>query len=271
MKLAAAIVLHNPPSDWTSNVLTYIDHVEKLYIFDNTPQQEQTIPKKIEQKSIYLHNGKNEGIARRLNQATRIASSEGFEFLMTMDQDSFFESEHIRNYIDTISHDPKKEDIASFGIQIEKSKASEINGQDLLITSGSIVQVRAALEIGGFDENLFIDYVDTEFCFRSWKKGFKTKAIQGISMGHQLGTRKNVWTPAMKIQHRKFHSASRLYYITRNYLYTRNKYPEYREYLSLEIVMNEVKNGVLYNGHPFKSGFYAIKGIIDFLKGKMRE
>lgn len=40
------------------------------------------------------------------------------------------------------------------------------------ITSGNIINISIALSCGGFDENLFIDSVDEEFCIRCQKYGF---------------------------------------------------------------------------------------------------
>lgn len=41
-----------------------------------------------------------------------------------------------------------------------------------MMTSGSVISVRKALEIGGFDERLFIDEVDCEICYRAVGAGF---------------------------------------------------------------------------------------------------
>lgn len=48
----------------------------------------------------------------------------------------------------------------------------------LAITSGSILNVTIAKQLGSFDENLFIDEVDSEFCYRAQKMDIRLLYFQ---------------------------------------------------------------------------------------------
>ncbi len=56
-----------------------------------------------------------------------------------------------------------------------------------MMTSGSVISVRKALEIGGFDERLFIDEVDHEICYRAVGAGFSLFQSSDVFLSHQLG------------------------------------------------------------------------------------
>ena len=154
MKLAGAVILYNPPENIIENILTYINDIEKLYIFDNSHQKKIIIPDKILNKSEYFHSGNNEGIARRLNQAMANAKKDGYDYLLTMDQDSSFKKGELEIYKQLINEENDKPLISMYGVRyFELNKfnvETKINNQ-ILITSGSIINISIALKLKGFD------------------------------------------------------------------------------------------------------------------------
>lgn len=255
MKLAGTVILYNPPENLIENILTYIDDIEKLYIYDNSPEKGISFPNKILNKSEYVHSGNNEGIAKRLNEAIKKSNNEGFDYLLTMDQDSSFKKEDLEKYIMLIKDEKEITSISIYGVRYYELKKGEDNNKlynQILITSGSILNISIAIKLCKFDENLFIDGVDTEYCLKSFQNGYKTIIYNNISLIHSLGETKLVLTPNLKKNERKFHNPIRLYYITRNHFYLRNKYPEFRSYLKNKILYNEIKNCLLYGGNTLK-------------------
>ncbi|MER3463640.1 MAG: hypothetical protein C4329_03655, partial [Chitinophagaceae bacterium] len=64
----------------------------------------------------YLHDGENRGIAARLNQACKLAIQEGFAWLLTMDQDSFFSDQMLDQYLHCCATYTQLNKVAQFGI-----------------------------------------------------------------------------------------------------------------------------------------------------------
>ena len=98
MKIAAMIILYHPCQETIDNINSYYDYADKIYVFDNTEQQ--TILKDqllLQTKISYHHNGRNEGIAKRLNEAAHLCIADEFDWLMHMDQDSGFTEPMIKN------------------------------------------------------------------------------------------------------------------------------------------------------------------------------
>ena len=86
---------------------------------------------------------------------------------------------------------------------------------EYVITSGSLVSLPAQAVIGPFREELFIDYVDMEYCLRARAKGFRVIKTRRAIMTHAIGAySKHRWMG--KIKWTTNHSAERRYYIARN-------------------------------------------------------
>src|SRR5579859_5229168 len=84
-----------------------------------------------------------------------------------------------------------------------------------VITSGSLITLKAHAVVGPFREEFFIDYVDTEYCFRARAKGYRVIRTRKLIMRHAIGaiTRHRVlWLNKWTYNH----TADRRYYIARN-------------------------------------------------------
>ena len=279
MKFAATVILYYPDEDVLKNIKSYIQSVEKLYIIDNSENPVKEIADAIKQlnNTVYLHDGDNMGIAARLNQASDLAIKDGYEWLLTMDQDSFFQEEVFINYLECLAVFDEKENVGMFGISYyEKSTETNVcNALSVnhLITSGSFLNLKLLPVIGGFDEKLFIDDVDFEYCLRSVSLGFKIIRFTNIFLDHQLGKvydHRSLKTN--KLTSRTLHTPVRLYYMTRNFLYVQSKYrTAFKEDIiyKRKALLNRFKNNILYNKKRFTVIKYIIKGVSDYRNSKM--
>jgi rhamnosyltransferase len=84
-----------------------------------------------------------------------------------------------------------------------------------VITSGSLLSLSTLDRIGGFRDDFFIDYVDSEFCFRARALGYRVAMTRKPLMSHAIGAS----THHALLGVRKWtsnHSADRRYYMARN-------------------------------------------------------
>ncbi|UBO72867.1 glycosyltransferase family 2 protein [Aeromonas rivuli] len=84
-----------------------------------------------------------------------------------------------------------------------------------VISSGTMVDVQALTEIGYMVDELFIDYVDTEWCLRAYNKGFDILVIPNARMTHSIGDK----TLKLGAFYVPKHSPFRRYYRIRNAFY----------------------------------------------------
>lgn len=228
MNIAGVVILYNPEEGLVLRINSYKNGLKKLMIIDNSEiEANSEFLKSWSKEGIqYIYDNNNAGIAQRLNQAAQIAITENYDWLLTMDQDSYFKNEEFTYYLNCLNIYNEKEKVAQFGVSYEKTTTGEPSclskKVSKLITSGSIINIKTYNEVGKFDENLFIDGVDTEYCLRANIKGYFNVQYYTIQLQHSIGSQsyhrsfKN-----FKKTSRSLHSPVRLYYMTRNFLYIR--------------------------------------------------
>ena len=85
-KIVAGIVLYNPNiARYQNCVYKLLEQVEKIYIFDNSDKPINYIES---EKIVYISEKRNCGIAYALNRIMEHAKDDGYNWLITMDQDS---------------------------------------------------------------------------------------------------------------------------------------------------------------------------------------
>lgn len=234
-KICAGIVLYNPNIErLKENVNALCTQVNKIVLVDNYSFNIDQISHiyKNEVNISIIKNNENKGIAFALNQIIDWADSNLFEWCLTMDQDSIPSTEMLGNMIKVTSNIPYSNigillpviaDMNLTELNREKTEFSEVLNSTDAITSGSLLNVNIAKEVGLFNEKYFIDYVDTEFQERILKHGYKMMRINSAILYHEVGhmIEKNVCGFKVYCSN---HSAFRRYYQVRNRLAFRKKY-----------------------------------------------
>lgn len=276
MKIPATVIWYNPDNENINNIKTYINYVEKIYIIDNSMKSNMKLSSSLNNDKIeYVYNNKNLGIAKALNFACEKAINDGFEWILTMDQDSSFDSDGIKKYFETFDNMEKK-NIGIFSPRHilkndtkEFDESSDFLEVDHVMTSGNLLNLSVWEKIGKFDENLFIDEVDSEICFRIIESGYKVIQLNKIRMFHELGNleKRNFFTRKISVLN---HNHIRKYYIMRNKFYMLKKYKKYR-LRYIYYILNDFFKVIFYEKDKLRKLKYMFKGITDFMKNKMGE
>lgn len=271
MKIPAVIVLYNPSINNLKSIDNYKTFIDKLYIVDNT--EDDIIRFQSDDKIKYIKFADNKGIACALNLGAKEAIKDGYKFLLTLDQDSKFTSEHLREMVDFLKK-YKRDDLGLISPYHELKFQQDITNGNVeemieVMTSGNIINLDAYCKVGGYDDSLFIDCVDTDYCMKLNLNHFKVLRLNYIKMKHSLGN--------MKIHHilnksvvSYNHDATRMYYIARNNLYINEKYksvfPEHCSWL-LRCIKGQKRRVILFEKNKLKKLFMIKKGYRDFKKG----
>ncbi len=264
--IAAITLLFKPLPEVYRNIKTYLDEVDCLYLVDNSPST-CSFPEGLleEEKVKLLSSGTNMGVAEAYNLGLQNAQKDGYRWLMTMDQDSFFESRQTEHFFEDFSKASKN----NLGIYAPLHNPKFLSQQgdepvSVVMSSASIVNVDMALKLGSFDSALFIDEVDHEFCLRIQQNGFIVLQNKSVYLNHSLGeeVRKGV----------KKYSSTRLYYMTRNHFYIKNRYQDlYPAYFRKRIsYMRKFLFWQLFNhGHKLHRIMMILLGIKDYYLSRM--
>lgn len=272
MNISAVIVLFNPEFDVIDNIKSYSKYVSNVIVIDNSEIINESIYSLLKQipSITIIQNHQNNGIASALNEGINLAINKGSNWFLTMDQDSFFEDSVIKQYLSEFSKLVNTENSGMFGPSFENNVQQKNGGVEnviRLITSGSLISKNAYQQVGGFDEKLFIDEVDFDFCYRAKLKGFCIFQFQSIFLNHNLGTKKAVGNVFGQKKSKTFHSPIRLYYIVRNSCFTSCKYksdfPEAIKQTRRDVIIR-IKNNVFYGDNKLSCIKYIIMGYIHY-------
>ncbi len=284
-KIYAGIITYNPDIDkLMKNIIAVLPQVEGLLIVDNGSDNVSDINKLIQRVNVehnpgftdilFKTNDKNKGVAYALNQIMNKAESQGATWVLTLDDDTEVYPELVSMYKKFID-EGKVDNLASISclrkdrqykeknVAIKESVSHIGKEYDIVktcITSGNLVFVDAWRKVKGFNNRLFIDMVDDDFCFRLGEQGYKIVRLNEYGFLHEMGE---------NIMHVRFlgkdkvvfaYSPSRKYYTARNVRYMINRYDmglnnEYTRYLFKRIV-----GTILYEKQKLKGLNAYIKG-----------
>jgi rhamnosyltransferase len=131
---------------------------------------------------------RNSGIAAALNVGVRIAKAEGYPAVVTFDQDSMPDPELIGALSDRAARDPRAGAIVpEYFADVRQALSATDDRARRVIQSGMFLPMSTIDEVGAFDEDLFIDLVDTEYEMRCLSAGREILVARGTRLGHELG------------------------------------------------------------------------------------
>ena len=245
--IAAGIVLYNPDNiqRFHDSLQSVLCQFSKVYLFDNSTEKIEHMP--FGNNVVYMTEHKNLGIAYALNRMMEQAEQDGFQWLVTMDQDSILPDNMVEAYGAHIYEPnvaiicPQVIDKRRVYMTVKTEPAEELVEE--CITSGSCTSIEAWKKLGKFDEWLFIDLVDNEFCKRAIVSGYKILKLNTLVINQEFGKiipkderTQRFWLKVAKLlrnknfakfSYKKFVSPARVYYTNRNIIYVNRKLADY--------------------------------------------
>jgi rhamnosyltransferase len=280
--VAAVVITYHPPAAILQNIAALAAQVDLVVIVDNTPGSDAVaVLNELEHspRCTVFRNGKNLGIASALNIGIRHAVSLGFTWILTMDQDSRVSNGYVEamlsGYEGAASHSrvgmlcPRYLD-SRLNVEIPKLRAAngEISG---CMTSGSMIEALTFELLGPFEEPLFIDYVDYEYCVRMRLLGFKIIECPQAVLLHSLGriTVHRILGRELPVTN---HNPKRRYYINRNRLVlVRRYFRKDRDWALTELkamVMDSMM--ILWvEDHKFAKAGYMLRALYDGMLNRL--
>jgi rhamnosyltransferase len=187
-RVCGVIVAFFPQENVLRNVAAIRPQLEALVIVDNGSSVDALKPLRAaceEMDFVLIENGENRGIAAALNIGVRWALSRGYQWMALFDQDSSSTDGMINAMIRRYESSPNPGKVAmvmpkhieaSSGIWI-RPVFTEDESPFIAITSGSLIPMGTFQHCGEFEEDLFIDCVDDEYCLRARSLGYTIACI----------------------------------------------------------------------------------------------
>lgn len=186
---------------------------------------------------IHINLKENVGIAAAQNLGIKLAMEDEVDLILTSDQDTIFPENYVSRMVDTFDnllkkgvkigaispvfrdsmHGGKVHSMVRFGSFGLKKFFSDSGPQKVshVISSGMFLDVKALKEIGLMKESFFIDWVDTEWCWRAESLGYSIYQNPEIVISHSLG----MSSQDLVVFSVTFHSYIREYYKLRNAIF----------------------------------------------------
>lgn len=294
--VAAVVVLYHPqPAVLARLIESVAGQVEKVFIVDNTPGRNREMPvslDRVECPVAYHANGMNKGLAGAQNFGIAKALEDNYTHVLLLDQDSALPEGAVDGLLSaetSLLHAgqsvaavgplfiDEKTGVRSRGVRgrrlrlrwfsIPPEEQNPVEA-DYLIASGSLIRSSVLRQVGLMRDELFIDWVDTEWAYRANSSGHKTYIVPTVVMRHSIGDT----TATLMGRHLNLHSPARNYYIVRNAMYLlrdRRMGMSWRMTMIFYIPKYILVHGWL-SQNPLRSMLQMLRAVWEGLAGTMR-
>jgi rhamnosyltransferase len=229
----AVIPAYRPDDGLLRAVESLSPQVDAIIIVDDgSPAESAKVLEEILATGVeVIRSGSNLGIAAALNTGIRLALKRGADFVLTVDQDTELPDNYVTDCVGAFQ-------ITAPETQLGIVCTDRVNGQPSIperytpeglglvreaIQSGFLISAECLTECGLLDERLFIDCVDTEYCLRIARFGYRIAVGPGTDITHSLGEQaplRPFGIPRRRADGQpetyEYHGPTRRYFITRN-------------------------------------------------------
>lgn len=229
-----------------------------IIVDDGSPDDNGGVLRRVEEDGWELiRSPSNRGIAAAINVGIRLALDRGADYVLTLDQDTVLPHHYVSDCITAFR-------MADAATNLGIVCTDRINGQPSIpeqytaqglglvreaIQSGFLISAECLAACGLFDERLFIDAVDTEYCLRIAQHGYRIAVGPGTDITHSLGeraelrpfgiARRDAASGAVKTY--EYHGPMRRYFIIRNSVDLWLRYARIRPRWVISAIKREVR------------------------------
>jgi rhamnosyltransferase len=182
-----------------SNLKRYSDEVGLIVLVDNTERDKVNLDLLTEINNLkVIYNNENLGIAKAQNIGYEYAIRQGYKFFVELDQDTDLPDGYFDKIINSyISLKKIYQNVGAISpLPIDKDTNESYSNLNIfhsfeqveaVQSSGMLVEKSVYVSVGPKEEDLFIDLVDWEWCWRAKTKGFGIYRDNTIVVKHKLG------------------------------------------------------------------------------------
>ena len=240
--VSAVIITYNVENDFKTRINKLKGKVNEIIVVDNGSKAETiSMLKELEKEITIIYLEKNKGIAYALNKGIKYSIEKGYDWILTLDHDSIVTDDMIKNMLkcyEGFDQELKEKVAMLVPVHVEEKEYENnniINNEEVAsklytevlteITSGALTKSSIYKNVGLYDEKLFIDLVDHDYCLALNKKGFKVIQVNSAVLIHNLGDSIKKSILGLKMIPTN-HSPLRRYYMSRNRHYIWDKYKQ---------------------------------------------
>lgn len=295
MSLVCGIVVSfNPdPLFFKSQLQPLIQQLDSLIVVDNgsvIQSDLQNISSFISSSIVFIKLDHNLGLAAAQNIGIKESFNLNATHIVLFDQDSLIDPGFISGLLEAeaallatskcvaavgpLFFDPSNSVVYPASVYtgpfLKRVPLDMLNSEveaTFVIASGCLIRMEVLDRIGLMNDQLFIDYIDVEWCLRAKYKGFKSYMTSRAKMAHTIGeNRLNFLGRTISI-----HSPLRRYYLIRNSIFMLRQPYIPLGYKVREVVFNLLRFliGLAFSKDRKKYLFFVVWGIRDGISGAL--
>jgi rhamnosyltransferase len=234
--ISSIIVLYKTELDIFKEVLAaHLENFSNIILVNNS--SEISLDSFKSSQVTIINNPDNIGLASALNVGILEAKKQGAEMVALFDQDTLLPDDFLQNMLKHMNAYQGIKKLALFSpvffnhvtddygsiinfkpfrlIRSRPDKQKSVTHPQYVITSGSFIPMSVLDDLGLMREELFIDFVDIEWCLRARAKGYEIVSFTQIEIAHHLGDS----SVSFMGTNYPIHSPLRMYYYFRNAMY----------------------------------------------------
>lgn len=287
----AVVISFNPDiSLLNEEYISICNQVDVIFYVDNNSKNRDQVRKWSEEKkkASFIWLNSNEGIGAAQNAGIKRAIDDGATHVIIFDQDSIVEPNFVYNLLNTECEAL----VAGYNVGITGPvyystddnyaypvldvsegviKRIPLNSFEYylktshIIASGELIRVELLQKAGLMREDLFIGYIDFEYCFRAAKCGYDIIVSKKAVMRHKMGD-KQIIILGRKIG---IYTPFRRYFDCRNTLLIQKEdiFPKALRKYYLKLLFGKILISLVCGPNRKQQVRYCFKGICDGLKG----
>ncbi|CAN0628475.1 rhamnosyltransferase [Burkholderia multivorans] len=208
--IGALVILYHPTERQLASLGELRRASDALVVVDNTPRPDARAEAACARDGIaLLHHGNRAGIAGAYNAGLAALFREHVDAVALFDQDSSVPAAFFPMMRDICAglgqrafmagpriFDENAQrflpELASNGITLRRLRVeagAAMQRCAFLISSGCVLSRDAYDTLGPFDESLFIDHIDTEYCFRALARNVPLFVVPSLVLPHRIGAK----------------------------------------------------------------------------------
>lgn len=190
--IIGVVALYKPKPDEIANIEKYIEGLDYCYLADDSAEDNSSLFEdfidRYRDKIEYYTNEKNIGLCASVNNGITKAMEKGADWVLIMNPDGTFSNDALRiyrNYIDYNTTDDVAIIAPTFNIVRHPRQAGvgsrKIKYADM---TGCLYNTSIMKKIGMYDTKTYFYGLDTEYCMRVKKQGYKIIECSEAVLNH---------------------------------------------------------------------------------------
>ena len=231
-KIVGIVALYNPKNDEVNNIEKYIDELDYCFLMDDSGKDNssifQSLLQRCGEKVKYIYNETNLGLCASVNRAFKEAESIGADWVLVMNPDGTFGYGAVNIYREYI-HNNDTDNVAiicpTYNLdrrpKVARNCVREVKYADM---SGCLYNMKILSRLGYYDQNTYFYGLDTEYCMRVIRSGYKIIECSAALLNHNPAETRHFRFFGKIVFSYGFDNPTRFYYQFRTSKYIHEKY-----------------------------------------------